>query len=262
MVEEGKGAIVLPEQADWAVVPVDVERLVEIVDAFDKFKAMILKESDFWLDKKENKRRVKKSGWQKYALACNLNLEKVEEREVDKEMPHGSGNWVTIYHFDYRAISQTGRYAEGSGSASTSEREDSGKMIHDTRSLAQTRAMNRAISNLVGGGEVSAEEVMGPGRRYVESSQRNIKKKPRKKVSANVPEETPRAVSDEELIKNTLTANGLRIDDLSIYKYGTVVRIVPRPEFPQELFEDYNEAILSLLKATWVAKSERWEVSC
>ena len=265
MVEEGK-AIVLPEQADRAVVPVDVERLVAIVDAFDKFKAMVLKESDYWLDRKENKRRVKKSGWLKYALACNLNLEKVDEREVDKEMPPGSGNWVTIYHFDYRAIAQTGRYAEGSGSASTSEREESGKMLHDTRSLAQTRAMKRAISNLVGGGEVSAEEIMGPGRRYVESNQRNVKtkpkNKPKEKVPAKTPEEPPQADPDEEQIKIILRANGIPLDILNIYKYGKKVFVVPRPEFPPESFDDYNEAIVELLKAKWVAKNERWEVSC
>jgi len=251
VVEEGK-AIVLPEQAGGAVVPVDVERLVAIVDAFDKFKAMVLKESDFWLDKKENKKRVKKSGWLKYALACNLNLEKVDEREVEKETPPGSGNWMTVYHFDYRAIAQTGRYAEGSGSASTTERDGSGKMIHDTRSLAQTRAMNRAISHLVGGGEVSAEEVMGPGRRYTDSVQRNV----------NPEAEHAKVNSDEEQVKTILTANGLSIDDLNIYKYGDKVRVTPKPEFPQERFEEYNSAILKMLRARWVAKKERWEVSC
>ena len=259
MVEAGK-AIVLPEQADRAVVPVDVERLVAIVDAFDKFKSMVLKESDFWLDRKENKRRVKKSGWLKYALACNLNLEKVDEREVDKEMPPGSGNWVTVYHFDYRAIAQTGRYAEASGSASTAEREDSGKMIHDTRSLAQTRAMNRAISNLVGGGEVSAEEVM-TNRKHVDSQQRTVKNKPKKKAPEEAPEESPQVDPDEEYVKATLAANGLPLDDLSIYKYGKAVRVIPGPGFPQERFEAYNEAILNLLKSKWVAENERLEIS-
>ncbi len=252
--------IVLPEQADGAVVPLDVESLVALVDAFDKFKAKVLKESDFWVDTREKKRRVKKSGWLKYALACNLNLEKVEEREIDKEMPPGSGTWVTIYHFDYRAIAQTGRYAEGSGSASTSERKDSDKMIHDTRSLAQTRAMNRAISNLVGGGEVSAEEVM-TSRRQVESKQ-NPKKKPKTKKpkEKKVPEE-PLVDPDEEQVKTILTVNGIPIDDLTIYKWLDKVRIVPKPEFPPENFEAYTDAITSLLKAKWVTKENRWDVS-
>jgi len=239
-------SIVLPEQAAGAVVPLDVERLVALVDAFDKFKAKVLKESDFWLDTKENKKRVKKSGWLKYALACNLNLEKIEEREIDKETPPGSGTWVTIYHFDYRAIAQTGRYAEGSGSASTAEREKSDKMIHDTRSLAQTRAMNRAISNLVGGGEVSAEEVM-TSRRQVESKQKNG---------------NPHVVPDEEQVKTILKVNDIPIDDLTVFKYLDKVRIAPKPSFPQENFDAYTDAITSLLTAKWDKKLGCWVVSC
>ncbi len=253
MSKENKNEIILPEQADGAVVPLDVESLVALVDAFDKFKSMVLKDSDFWVDTREKKRRVKKSGWLKYALAGNLNLEKIEEREVDKETPPGSGNWVTIYHFDYRAIAQTGRYAEGSGSASTSERESSDKMIHDTRSLAQTRAMHRAISNLVGGGEVSAEEVM-TSRRKTKSTQ-NTKKNPKK-----APEE-PLVDPDEEQVKTILTVNGISIDDLTIFKWLDKVRVVPKPEFPPENFEAYTDAITSLLKAKWVTKENRWDVS-
>ncbi|GAH08977.1 unnamed protein product, partial [marine sediment metagenome] len=44
MVEKNK-TIVLPEQANGAVVPLDVERLVALVDAFDKFKSKVLKET-------------------------------------------------------------------------------------------------------------------------------------------------------------------------------------------------------------------------
>ena len=239
-------AIILPEQANGAVVPVDVDSLIAMVDAFDKFKSKVLKDTDFWVDTREKKRRVKKSGWLKYAVACNLNIEKVEEREIDKEMPPESGNWVTIFHFDYRAIAQTGRYAEGSGSASTSERSESDKMIHDTRSLAQTRAMNRAISNLVGGGEVSAEEAMGKNRRKAKSNQRPV----------------PLIDADEEQVKTILNVNNIPIEDLTIYKYLDKVRINPKPSFPQENFEAYTDAITSLLLAKWSKKEGFWVVSC
>jgi len=257
VVEEGK-AIVLPEQADRAVVPVDVERLIEIVDAFDKFKAKVLKPSDFWLDKKENKRRVKKSGWLKYALACNLNLEKVDEREVDKETPPGSGNWVTIYHFDYRAIAQTGRYAEASGSASTAEREDSGKMIHDTRSLAQTRAMNRAISNLVGGGEVSAEEVM-TSRKHVDSQQRTVKKKPEKTPRKQAALK-PGVQESEDRVRATLETNDVDLTHLAITKYGDMVYIAVQEDYDQIRWVDDHKVITDLLHGVWVQEHDRWEV--
>ena len=239
--------IILPEQANGAVVPINVDSLVAMVDAFDKFKSKVLKDDDFWVDtRNDNKRRVKKSGWLKYALACNLNLEKVEEREIDKEMPPGSGDWVTIFHFDYRAIAQSGRFAEASGSASTSERKDSDKIIHDTRSLAQTRATNRAISNLVGGGEVSAEEAMGNNRRRVNSNQNVV----------------PKVDKDEEKVKKTLSVNNIPIDDLTVYKYKDKIRISPKPSFPQENFEAYTDAVTSLLKAKWNKKEGCWIVSC
>ncbi|KKL14887.1 hypothetical protein LCGC14_2511150 [marine sediment metagenome] len=256
--------IILPEQANGAVVPINVDSLVAMVDAFDKFKSKVLKDDDFWVDtRNDNKRRVKKSGWLKYALACNLNLEKVEEREIDKEMPPGSGDWVTIFHFDYRAIAQSGRFAEASGSASTAEREGSDKMIHDTRSLAQTRATNRAISNLVGGGEVSAEEMQGSSRRQVESNQKTVKKTPKTKKQAK-PEVKPElklkpeVKDDEARVTTFLEANGLSTDHCMVYKYKDVIRIAIDDDFPPEKFEEYNEA-LKLIKAKWLKVDNCWE---
>jgi hypothetical protein len=116
---------------------------------------------------------VKKSGWLKYALACNVSLEKIEERPETLQLP-GIDEPVLVFHFDYRVLAPSGRYTEASGSASIDERESSDKVVHDTRSLAQTRAMNRVISNLVGGGETSAEEIEASsmeGSRHVASNQ-------------------------------------------------------------------------------------------
>ncbi len=255
-----KEIINLPEQAEMAVVPVDVDSLVAMVDAFDQFKSKVLKDTDFWLDPKSKKRRVKKSGWLKYALACNVNLMKTEEREIDKEMPPGSGEWVTIYHFDYRAIAQSGRYAEASGSASTSERAKSDKMIHDTRSLAQTRAMNRAISNLIGGGEVSAEEAMDT-RRYTRSNQSAPPKpKPVKKPEPVIEQFSLQLNKDEEKVKATMIANDLDTDHCTIYTYLGKLIVKPSKDFPGERFNEYNKTLGKLLKAEWNAKEERWEV--
>jgi len=88
------------------------------------------------------------------------------------------------------------------------------------------------------------------------------KKKPEKKTPIKAPEDPLPVDSDEEKVKDTLAANDIPIDDLDILKYGKVVLVIPRPEFPQENFDAYNNAITSLLKARWVAKDERWEVSC
>jgi len=141
--------LVLPEQADGAVVPLDVESLVALVDAFDKFKSMVLKESDFWVDT-----------------------------------------------------------------------------------------------------------------RHVKSTQ-NPKKKPKTKKpkEKKVPEE-PLVDPDEERVKKTLAANDIPMDDFTIYKWLNKIRIVPKPEFPQENFEAYSDALTDLLKADWVAKEGCWEIPC
>ncbi|GIW70273.1 MAG: hypothetical protein KatS3mg101_1020 [Patescibacteria group bacterium] len=78
-----------------------------------------------------------------------------------------------VWHFTCRAIAPNGRSAIGVGSCDAFEkafkkngeyvdkfgRPANPNSIHNIRATAETRAFNRAVSNLVGGGEVSAEEV-------------------------------------------------------------------------------------------------------
>lgn len=93
---------------------------------------------------------------------------------------------------------------------------------------------------------------------------KKTKKKPKKKAPKDDhegPLKTPQVDPDEEHIKATLEANDIPVDILTIYKYGKAVRLVPKSDFPQELFEDYNEAILSLLNAKWLAENKRWEIA-
>jgi hypothetical protein len=137
------------------VSPADPKRVLEVMRRFEEFKRQALNQNDFVVLEigKEKKPYIKKSGWMKYALACQLSLEKRDERL--EERSDGS----KVYHYTYRAVAPNGRYADAVGSASTSERTFT-HPDHDVRALAQTRACNRAISNLVAGGEVSAEEMV------------------------------------------------------------------------------------------------------
>jgi hypothetical protein len=137
------------------VSPADPKRVLEVMRRFEEFKRQALNQNDFVVLAigKEKKPYIKKSGWMKYALACQLSLEKRDERL--EERSDGS----KVYHYTYRAVAPNGRYADAVGSASTAERTFS-HPDHDVRALAQTRACNRAISNLVAGGEVSAEEMI------------------------------------------------------------------------------------------------------
>ena len=136
----------------------------------------------------------KKGYWRAISVAFNLTVEPTEERrEVSGAFTDGRENFG--YIVTYRATSASGRAVTGDGSCFAVEKarrfkcphpESPGSkrtlhFPHDTcpdfdpnfqwktlpaqatehniRSHAHTRAMNRAISNLVGFGEVSAEEV-------------------------------------------------------------------------------------------------------
>jgi hypothetical protein len=103
---------------------------------------------------------VKKSGWRKIALAYNLTLGRVHE-EVERDddgVPQRAS-------YTASATAPNGRTVEATGHCSFQESRFSGargntsKLENDMRATAETRAKNRAISDLIGMGKVSAEEV-------------------------------------------------------------------------------------------------------
>ena len=98
------------------------------------------------------KQFIKKAGWRKIAAAFGISLERTaEERD---QLPNQQWLWrVTA-----RATAPNGRYAEGTAACASNERRFA-HPEHDSYAMAYTRAANRAISDLVGGGEVSAEEM-------------------------------------------------------------------------------------------------------
>ena len=121
---------------------------------------------------------IKKSGWRKIATAFNLNLGIITEKRIEYENlgyrkkiddgvdKNGKPKFkkITVYEpgFVYevvaRATAPNGRFMEATGSCSLGER-DFAHDEHDIRATAETRAKNRAIADLVGGGEVSADEL-------------------------------------------------------------------------------------------------------
>lgn len=123
----------------------------------------------------EGKEFLKKSYWRKIATFFNLSVEVVEEKreQIGKTF---------VWHFTCKAVAPNSRFAVGVGSCDAYEKatlkdgiymgynrttrtwyEAKPNTIHNIRATAETRAMNRAISNLVGGGEVSAEEISTNG---------------------------------------------------------------------------------------------------
>ena len=93
-------------------------------------------------------------------MAFNLTVEvESERREIYGELEDGSPNYA--YLITYRASTVAGRSETGDGACAAAEK-SRGRMKaseHNVRSHAHTRAFNRAVSNLVGFGEVSAEEI-------------------------------------------------------------------------------------------------------
>jgi len=96
---------------------------------------------------------VLKSGWRKLAFAFNLMDEIVHEEREEREKG-------TVYRIWVRVTAPNGRSVVAVGSASSWERKFAHEE-HDPYALAHTRAKNRAISDILGLGEVSAEEMAG-----------------------------------------------------------------------------------------------------
>jgi hypothetical protein len=94
----------------------------------------------------------KKSYWRAVAVAFSLEVVCVKEERITLDKDWG-------YLVTYRAGAANGRGANGDGACMASEKKGAQATLHNVRSHAHTRAYNRAVSNLVGFGEVSAEEV-------------------------------------------------------------------------------------------------------
>lgn len=151
--------------------------IVAALREFQDLKRQILTEADYQTynqrvkvnGKWENQSRkfVKKSGWRNIARSFGISLEKGNETVEDLPEGHVRVTWTV------RAIAPSGQFCEGVGACDSKEDRFQTKVyensqvvgmkteykFHDITSTAYTRAANRAISDLVGGGEVSAEEV-------------------------------------------------------------------------------------------------------
>ena len=148
----------LEVKMDSQIQVIDLSQAKEAMRAFQKFKEEVLTEDDYYImpgDPKK-KKNVRKSGWMKYAMALSITTQVYNEvcqtiKFKDQE--------VLVYNFSAKAVAPNGRFAEAVGSASSDEGKPWASAIHSIRAMAQTRAVERSISNLIGGGEVGAEEL-------------------------------------------------------------------------------------------------------
>ena len=166
----------------------DAKSVAQLYENFEEMKSQIL-DVDGDTQKIGGSRFIEKSGWRKIATAFNLSVEVIEERRevIDgvviytikskAEAPNGKSSTEIAKcasnesnHMDYLGDSK--QEVEKSTEHSVDD-EDVLKVDgkwrrlkeprevndHNIAATAATRSKNRAISDCVGGGEVSAEEI-------------------------------------------------------------------------------------------------------
>jgi hypothetical protein len=137
--------------------PMPVHQVQAAMQEYQRGLAAVLDDSDWQIfgDRGGASHRfVKRSGWRKVATWFGLDL-LVGEVIVERD-EHGQPLRARVVG---RAVAPNGRVAEDIGACSHAERRFS-KPEHDLIATACTRALNRATSNLVGMGEVTAEEML------------------------------------------------------------------------------------------------------
>lgn len=137
----------------------------------------------------------KKGYWRAVSVAFGLCVEQRKEEQIKSD----SGDWG--YIVTYRATAPNGKYADGDGACTASEKADGQDTIHNVRSHAQTRAYNRAVSNLVGFGEVSADEVSEGRSRPMPQAPRPTTKSERSQLGLEILEYTH---NDKQKASDTL----------------------------------------------------------
>lgn len=144
------------DQQPHALLPMSVVDARDTMRVYQDICAAVLTPAD--VQKIGDREFVKRSGFQKLAVAYGLTTY-IVSLDVDRDQ---DGDPIRA-HAIVRATHQSGRSAEGDGACDRAERgrRSSDKLEHDLRATATTRATNRAISNLVAFGTMSAEEVEG-----------------------------------------------------------------------------------------------------
>ena len=159
----------LPEPKEDETVKIDnvpnVNIAIEQWNAYQKLCKGLLNESDYQeievkeKDKSGNyitvkKQFKKKSAWQKLSRAFN-----VETKIVERYLERTSMGRVREAYYCIRATLPNCRSVESDALCSRSEKGKEKVSDHTIMTTAKTRATNRAIAELIGAGEVSAEEM-------------------------------------------------------------------------------------------------------
>lgn len=145
------GTLAGVEASPIVVCAVTAEVMRASMQQFQSVKASLLDKKD--IATIQNKPYIKRSGWRKLGLAFNLSDEII--KEVRDEIDGGF-----LWRIWVRVWAPNGRSVVGIGGCCSDER-DFAHLEHDVYATAHTRAKNRALSDMIGSGEVSWEELRG-----------------------------------------------------------------------------------------------------
>ena len=154
---------------------VDVGAAKDFMNNYQELVEALLDKSDYQPIKTQDgiKNSKKKSAWRKLATAFNIS-----DDVIEKEIIHDECHRIISARYEVKATLPNGRHGVGTGSASIYDKITKKDTVeptpfelrqrftnaeHDITSTAHTRAKSRAISDLIGAGEVSAEELSGAG---------------------------------------------------------------------------------------------------
>ena len=218
----------------------------DVVASFREYQSLcsdLLDKSDWQGIPGGNNSFVKKSGWRKIATAFDLDVQIIKS-SVDRA-PDGTPLRAEVIA---RAIAPSGRYMDGDGYCAADEkrfREAKGrqKLENDLRATATTRAKNRAIADLVGMGDVSAEEVSAGG--YAEPILEGeiVTNTPSPEHNNVVTEKQLRLLRARWIRKNITTADG-KTDWAPLQQLVKSIAGVGRSEdIPRDKMDDLLEAI-------------------
>lgn len=217
---------------------VTTQQAVEQWRLFEELKQSLLKDDDYATI--QGKPYVKKSGFRKIAVFFGLSDSIISEDRVDRE------NGTFFWRIKVESRAPNGRTSIGVGICDSQERGFS-HVEHDVYATAHTRAKNRAISDMVAGGLVSAEE-MDPGPPKMPSHPKNasvkVKNKPNEK---------------EDHVFSTLEANGLHTEGVRIFQYGNSIWIQNLTDMSDETWDKYNTT-LRRINGKWKPEQNRWEI--
>jgi hypothetical protein len=142
----------LAERPKSTIAQASPQEFAQAFDAYLEMQKIIDERMPDAIMKIQGKLFRKKAYWRAVATAFKVDVEVIED-----EFFEDNGDW------GYRVTCMAtigDRHSAGDGTCMASEKPGKGQATHhNVRGHAHTRAFNRAVSNLVGFGEVSAEEI-------------------------------------------------------------------------------------------------------